>query len=317
MTLTCSVTTAAGEPPGRPARVRVELRHEDGASGVSFTHPSAASRVDTLAREVLATADPRGVTSLFDQLLLAESALGGGSHASAALDVALWNLLAQRRSEPLWKCLGGSEPRAQAYVTVPSECSTDPVLDRWCKRIGLESGIRGVKLEATADAQSDQRRLARIAAAMPAGDRPVALMLDFGGRFTAKECERRIACIERELELAFVEAPALAGDFLGCHRVGRAVKASVCSPPGMDAGSGWLGYFDAHAVDVVQLDLETMGLSGALRIADAAYAFELPVTVAYYPGNLGVHLSGALPYFMNVEVDGLRPGMSAQGMVRA
>ena len=40
----------------------------------------------------------------------------------------------------------------------------------------------------------------------------------------------------------------------------------------------------------------------ALELADAAYGFELPVTLAESPGNIHAHLAGVMPYFMSMEV---------------
>jgi L-alanine-DL-glutamate epimerase-like enolase superfamily enzyme len=53
---------------------------------------------------------------------------------------------------------------------------------------------------------------------------------------------------------------------------------------------------------VVELDIQHLGLTGSQRAAEAAFGFELPVMLAAAPGNVEVHLAGALPNLMAVEV---------------
>jgi L-alanine-DL-glutamate epimerase-like enolase superfamily enzyme len=302
-------------PGGPTGHLKLELQDDGGASGVSFAHRAARPMIEQLMRECLDGQDLRGVAALYDRMTAAEATLGCDSRASAALDVALWGLAAERRQEPLWRALGGSTPVAEYYATVPADGHDLVALVRRCRQLAAKQGIRSLKLRAGPDLKSDVSRLECIKETIGGLGTPVTLMLDFAGAHTAKEVERRVASIEDTLELTWVEAPARPGDFLGYARVGRAVAASVCAPRGLNAASHYLPYFHAHAVDVVQLDLSTMGFTGALRIADAAYAFELPVTIASYPGNLGLHLSGTLPYFLNVEFHDEALALTAGGRV--
>ena len=45
----------------------------------------------------------------------------------------------------------------------------------------------------------------------------------------------------------------------------------------------------------------------ALQIADAAYGFELPVTLGNAPGLIHTHLAGVMPNFMTMEVSDCEP----------
>ncbi|GAH73831.1 unnamed protein product, partial [marine sediment metagenome] len=44
------------------------------------------------------------------------------------------------------------------------------------------------------------------------------------------------------------------------------------------------------------------GITGAMQVADLAYAFELPVCMMNNPGNYMAHLAAALPNHMMMEV---------------
>ena len=61
-------------------------------------------------------------------------------------------------------------------------------------------------------------------------------------------------------------------------------------------------HFDHRSADVIQLDIGAVGITGALELADTAYGYELPVTLAESPGNIHAHLAGVMPYFMSMEV---------------
>ena len=53
-----------------------------------------------------------------------------------------------------------------------------------------------------------------------------------------------------------------------------------------------------------------------MQIADAAYGLELPVTLMAAPGNIHVHLAGAMPYFMSAEIVDPRPATGLTSDVR-
>jgi L-alanine-DL-glutamate epimerase-like enolase superfamily enzyme len=294
--------------------MRIELHAGAGSSGSAIAAAEVVPMIEILTERVLDGQDPRATAGLWERMTACETALGSADHrASAALDIALWDLKAQRNEEPLWRTIGGDAPRANAYVTVPAWCADDGALAVWCRRMQGDFGLRGVKLVASGESSQDRARLQLIAAALEPGERPLALMVDFGGRFDAKESVNRLRELERTIDLTWVEAAAHRGDFLGSRRVSNAVRAAVCAPRGLNACGDYLSLLQHRAVDVVQLSLDTMGITGALRIADAAFGYELPVTIGYYPGNLGVQLAGALPYLMNVEVAGLVAGSIRDG----
>jgi hypothetical protein len=59
-----------------------------------------------------------------------------------------------------------------------------------------------------------------------------------------------------------------------------------------------------EAVDVLNIGSGNSGITGALQIADLAFAFELPVSMMNCPGNFMAHLAAALPNHWMMEVVG-------------
>ena len=55
-------------------------------------------------------------------------------------------------------------------------------------------------------------------------------------------------------------------------------------------------------VDIVQVGMNTTGITGALQVANLAYAYELPVAMMNCPGNIMAHLAAVLPNHFMMEV---------------
>jgi len=56
------------------------------------------------------------------------------------------------------------------------------------------------------------------------------------------------------------------------------------------------------AVDVVQISVHNAGITGALQVAELAYAFDRPVTMNNCTGRVTAHLAAALRHHAMMEV---------------
>ena len=84
-------------------------------------------------------------------------------------------------------------------------------------------------------------------------------------------------------------------------QVSNAISGAVCV--GGELGvSEFLPHFQHRSADVIEIDIGTVGITGALQIADAAFGYELPVTLTATAGNIHAHLAGVMPNFMSLEV---------------
>ena len=127
-------------------------------------------------------------------------------------------------------------------------------------------------------------------------------MIDADECWSPKEAIRAVREIEEQFDLTWVEAPTRRWDFLGLERVSNAIRSAVCVGGALATTGELLPHLHQRSVDILEISLESGGISSALQRADAAFAFELPVTLSECLGNVGAHLGGALPYCMSLEV---------------
>jgi L-alanine-DL-glutamate epimerase-like enolase superfamily enzyme len=324
MKITAVTTTLFGETASRLGRhaplsdsgsgnthCLVELSTDNGLTGIAGARGWARQSILALAREVLIGEDPSAVTALWQQMgeRLSGRSDGGFHHARAVLDLALWDLKARANDEPLWKTLGGARPRANAYASWTGATPSDENIVEWFGRMSADHGFRGGKVPVgTDDLEGDIQRLGLMRRALMKAAPAPELMIDAGGRWRPTEARRNIRQIESEHDLSFVQHAVAHGDFLASKRLSDSIRAAVCAGGGLTTSQAFLPYFHHHAANVVEIDMNYFGITGALQLADAAYGFELPVTLSAAAGNLPAHLAAVMPNFMSMEVIDPGPG---------
>jgi L-alanine-DL-glutamate epimerase-like enolase superfamily enzyme len=90
------------------------------------------------------------------------------------------------------------------------------------------------------------------------------------------------------------------------------VAAAVCMGQGFTDVNAYRPYLEKYAANVLELDVAVLGVSGVVQMADAAFGFEMPVSLSPHPGHLPVQLFSALPNSMSVGIGSER---SAGGIV--
>ncbi len=291
-------------------RCSVELLTDSGDLGVALVDAGAGAHARRLAADLLAGADPHAVTGLWERMTHAAAKRPGGPlrRAVAALDVALWDLKAKSLGEPLWRTLGGGPPRANAHAACHDAGLSDEALTAWFDRMARMHGLRGGTLRAADSARADLRRLGLVRHALAQAATEPALMLDAGARWTVVEAIRRIRRLEADFDLTWIESAARGGGDAALKRVSDGISAAVCAGARLATMAEFRAHFKRRSMDVVQLDLGMIGITGALVIADAAFGLELPVALMAAPGNIHVHLAGVVPGFMSMEVVDPTPG---------
>ncbi len=283
----------------------VELLTDAGLKGIGIADARAGKEVRRLVNGMLIGADPRSVTGLWQQMADGHSAARRQApvrNAIAALDVALWDLKAKANNEPLWKSLGGSRPRANAYASSIGQSLDDEELSAWYLRMAGEYGLRGGKLRVGTDEGSNLRRLGRMRSALARAAAEPSLMIDACRSWPASQAIDRVRALEEQFDLTWVEGLAGDSDARGLKRVSDSIRGAVC----VGAGFATIGDFWPHiherSADVIQIDIGATGITGALQIADAAFGLELPVTLSAAPGNIHAQLTGVMPGFMSMEI---------------
>lgn len=301
----------ANSPGGRirSGNLAVEVTTDEGLTGVAIGGTRAASQIHSLIHDLCIGEDPRGVRGLWQRMI--DRAFKGGhdgmiNDAISVVDIALWDLKAKANGEPLWKTLGGSRPRVSAYASGLEMPLSDDELRDWYSEMA-DLGFTGGKLKVGLDQDADIRRLGIVREALSKNtDRPT-LLIDANEYWSPKQAIRHVREMEEEFDITWIEEPARRWDFLGLKRVSRGVKAAVCAGENLDTLGDFLPYFYHGAADVIQVSSGMTGITCALQIADAAYGFELPVTLGGSAGNFHAHLATAMPNHMIMEVGEVEP----------
>lgn len=296
-----------GPRPGEPAATApdaiIELVTDAGATGLAVLSRNAVAQAERLVAALLLDTDPRSATDAWQRMTAATSSGRPGADlqaAVAALDLALWDLKAKRNDEPLWKTLGGTRPHANVHASL-SPTAPDAVTMRaaqWAQNFGL----RNAKLRLGPDPGDDLDCLYALQAALgPAADSTL-LAVDLDRLCSPKQSIRRARALEAKFDIAWIEGAAQDWDYPGLRQVSDAVRAAVSIGRRLTTQGEFLPHFLHRSANIVDIDIAVTGITGALMLADAAYGYELPVTLAATHGNLAAHLATVIPYFMSLEI---------------
>lgn len=283
----------------------LELRTDSELTGIACGGGNVRSIIDSLVDGILKGQDPRRVTGLWQRMV--DKHFKGGhdglaNDAISVLDMALWDLKAKANDEPLWKTLGGTERRINAYASGLDMPLSDSELHAWYRSMATEYGFTAGKLKVGLDQESDIRRIGIMKDALGVSLDDPDLMIDANEYWSPKQAIRKVREIEATFRLAWVEEPARRWDFLGLRRISDAITAPVCAGENLDTLGDFLGYFHNRSADVVQVSAGMGGITCALQLADAAYGFELPITLGGSAGHLHAHLASVMPNYVTIEI---------------
>lgn len=189
--------------------------------------------------------------------------------ALAAVDIALWDLMARAAAVPLWKLLGGDKPdRIPTYNTDGGWLNWS--LDELLADTGriVAEGWSGVKIKVGLDDPADD--IARVAAVRRAVGERTRLMVDANMTWELSDA-RRICRRLEEFELAWIEEPLHPDDIAGHARLARDLVTPIALGESLYHRFAFRDYLAAGAVDIVQPDVTRVGgVTEWLRIAATA-----------------------------------------------
>lgn len=282
------------------------LSTDAGVTGTGFAYTSGfgGSAVRELVQTYLAPlvvgADPQDVERVWRRLWWELHPLGSGGLtrlAIATVDIALWDLLAQRAGLPLYRLLGGARDRIEAYASgINMHLDGEPLLDQM--RGFLGQGYRAVKMKVGRDDPSED--VERVAAVRRLVGPRVRLMVDANQKWTAAEAVQRAAGL-RPFDLAWLEEPILADDRPGHVHVRQHAGIPLAVGETLYTRYQFADFVASGAVDVVQADIPRVGgFTEWLKIAKLAEASNLPVA-PHFMLELSVHALCAVPNGLILE----------------
>lgn len=277
-----------------------------GISGMSMSSPATQSLIHGIVQDLLVGQDPRGVRGLWQKMndhVFKAGNRGIAGDAVSAIDVALWDLKARIHDEPLWKTLGGSEPRVKAYASGLDMPLNDADLQTFYETMAAK-GIEQGKLKVGLNREDDLRRIGIMHDALAKSGKKPQLMIDSNEYWSPKQAIAHIRYFEQHYELLWAEEPARRWDYAGLLKVSDNITASVSTGENLDELHEYRLLIEHHATDVIQVGSGAGGITGALMVGELAYAYEMPVSLMNCAGNWMAHVATVLPNHITMEVLG-------------
>lgn len=289
--------------------ITVRIRDDSGAEGVGYTYTvgkGGGAIASLIARDLAPLLEGRDgdrVERIWQAMWWALHYGGrGGSVSSAisAVDIALWDLKARRLGVPLWRLLGGHDPKVPAYA---GGIDLDFPLDRLLAQTedNLRKGFRAIKMKVGRPKLSDD--LARVAAMRDKLGADFPLMVDANMRWSADQAIRAARGLA-EHGVYWLEEPTIPDDVAGHARIVREGGLPVATGENLHTLYEFQQMIAAGGVTFPEPDVSNCGgITVWMKVAHLAEAFNLPVT-SHGVHDLHVHLLAAVPNRSYLEVHG-------------
>ena len=289
--------------------ITVRVRDTDGAEGVGYTYTVGRSGardpcpLRATSRRSSTGEDAERIEPLWQRMWWALHYGGRGGPAVlaiSAVDIALWDLKAQRAGQPLWRLLGGYDPRVPCYA---GGIDLEFPLDGCCARPTtiLAQGFRAIKMKVGRDRLSEDVERVR-AMREHLGD-GFPLMADANMKWTVDEAIRA-ARLLRELELVWLEEPTIPDDVAGHARIVREGGVPIATGENIRTLWEFRQMIAAGGVTYPEPDVTNCGgVTVFMKVAHLAEAFNLPVT-SHGAHDVTVHLLAAVPNRTYLETHG-------------
>ena len=211
---------------------------------------------------------------------------GPFAQAIAGADLALWDLLAQRTGQPLWRLLGGENPRISVYAsglnpTAPEEL----VRRRW------DEGYRHFKLKVGFGAERDLRNLEAIRAV----NDELSLAVDANQAWSLEQACAQAPAMQR-FDLAWMEEPLRADQpWPQWQRLVDTAGIALAGGENIAGDEAFDLALQAGCLRVVQPDIAKWGgLSRGLPLARRILAAGRRFCPHYLGGGIGLLASAHL-----------------------
>jgi L-alanine-DL-glutamate epimerase-like enolase superfamily enzyme len=285
---------------------------DEGISGTGYTvtvgHGGKVIRavIDTLFADELLGRDPFNVRAIWRQLYFGKAhwigRAGATTMAQAAVDIALWDIVAKAAAKPLWQILGGARPadipiyNTHAgwlnYSIEQLKTEASELLDQGYTALKMKVGLD--------DTREDLRRVAAVRKAIPD---EVLLMVDANQKWDLQQAQLALRALA-EFDVAWVEEPLHPDDIKAHVSLHQQAKLPVALGEHVYTTYAFRDYIEQNAVDVVQVDVcRVGGITPWLEVAALANAANL--RVCPHAGDLmqvHQHMVKAIPNYWLLEV---------------
>jgi L-alanine-DL-glutamate epimerase-like enolase superfamily enzyme len=280
--------------------VMARVTDSDGAvgSGYSIMLAGQGAGIAEIGRNVFAPMllgeDPRLIEKHWQRMWRTHHYAGRGGPVSfmiAAIDTALWDLKGLSLGEPLWRLLGGYNPRVKAYAgNIDLNFPMQQLLDG--ASASLEMGHRSIKMRLGRPTLSQD--ISRVAAMRDHLADDIELMADANEAWRVDQATRAMTALG-EFDLVWLEEPITPDDYVGYAHLRGQGKVPLATGENLHTLAEFAALIGAGGVDFPEPDLTTCGgITPFMKIARLAEANNLPV-ISHGAHDLHVHLLAACP----------------------
>ena len=287
----------------------MRVRDAEGAEGVGYTYTvgTGGAAVHALIERdltpLLIGRDAESIEALWQAMWWALHYGGrGGAQALAisAVDIALWDLRAQRQRTPLWRLLGGFDPRVPCYAGGIDLDLPLPALIRQTDA-NVARGFRAIKMKVGRPSlAADVERVRAMRAHLGPG---APLMVDANMRWSADDAIRAARALAG-FDLVWLEEPTIPDDVPGHVRIVREGGLPIAAGENLHTLYEFRQLIAAGGVTFPEPDVTNCGgVTVFMKVCHLAEAFNLPVT-SHGAHDVTVHLLAAVPNRSYLEAHG-------------
>jgi L-alanine-DL-glutamate epimerase-like enolase superfamily enzyme len=289
--------------------VTVRVRDAEGVEGTGYTYTvgTGGAAVHALVAHDLAPRltgrDAERIEELWQAMWWALHYGGrGGAQvlAISAVDIALWDLRARRHAAPLWRLLGGFDPRVPCYAGgIDLEFTIDALLRQ--TEENLARGFRAIKMKVGRRSLRDD--VDRVRAMRDHLGPEFPLMVDANMKWSVDEAIRAARAL-RPFDPVWLEEPTIPDDVAGHARIVREGGLPVAAGENLHTLHEFRQLIAAGGVTFPEPDATNCGgVTIFMKVCHLAEAFNLPVT-SHGAHDLTVHLLAAAPNRSYLEAHG-------------
>jgi L-alanine-DL-glutamate epimerase-like enolase superfamily enzyme len=289
--------------------ITCRVRDADGAEGVGYTYTVGrigGAVADILRREVGALVEGReadDTEAIWHHVWWGLHYGGRGGPvvlALSALDIALWDLKAQRAKLPLWRLLGGFDSRVPCYAGgIDLDLSVEALLKQTDDN--LSKGFRAIKMKVgRPDLGADVARVKAMRGHLGDG---FPLMADANMKWGVEEAIRAARALS-PYDLVWLEEPIIPDDVASHARILKEGGVPIAAGENLRTLWEFKSYIAGGAVSYPEPDVTNCGgVTAFMKIARLAEAFNLLVT-SHGAHDITVHLLAACPNRSYLEAHG-------------
>jgi len=289
--------------------ITVRIMDDEGLEGLGYTYTVGVGGlaihvlIDRYLKPDLIGQDPGRIEQLWQRMWWRLHYVGRGGIASlaiSAVDIALWDLAGKKQGEPLWRMLGGYNPRVKVYAGgVDLHFTLDALKEQACRF--LAKGYGAIKMKVGRPRlYEDITRVEAIRKLIGPG---IPLMVDANMGWTVDQAIRASHALT-EFDIYWLEEPTIPDDLAGHTRIAREGALPIATGENMHTLYEFQNFITAGAVAFPEPDVSNCGgISVWMKVARLAEAHNLPVT-SHGVHDLHVHTLAAVPNASYLEGHG-------------